>query len=134
MELMNFLYQQEERMKQPDSLTQGVLREALENLVVLLAPLVPHICEELWEVLGNSGSVSQAPWPAYDPRALQDAEVLIVVQINGKLRGRVNVNSGATEEEIRQSVLQNPRIQEALKGQAVRKFILIPQKLVNLVV
>lgn len=134
MELMNFLYQQEERMKQPDSLTQGVLREALENLVVLLAPLVPHICEELWEVLGNSGSVSQAPWPAYDPRALQDAEILIVVQINGKLRGRVNVNSGATEEEIRQSVLQNPRIQEALKGQAIRKFILIPQKLVNLVV
>ena len=57
-----------------------------------------------------------------------------MVQVNGKLRGRVNVNSGATEEEIRQSVLQNPRIQEALKGQAVRKFILIPQKLVNLVV
>jgi len=134
MELMNFLYQQEERMKQPDSLTQGVLREALENIVILLAPIVPHICEELWEVLGNSGIVSQVPWPAYDPRALQEAEVLIVVQINGKLRGRVNVNSGATEEEIRQSVLQNPRIQEALKGQAVRKFILIPQKLLNLVV
>ena len=134
MELTNFLYQQEERMEQPDSLTQGVLREALETLVVLLSPIVPHICEELWESLGNSGSISEVPWPAYDPRALQDAEVLIVVQVNGKLRGRVSVGSGATEEEVRQTVLQNPRIQDALKGQAVRKFILIPRKLVNLVV
>jgi len=134
MELMNFLYQQEERMKQPDPLTQGILREALETVVVLLSPIVPHICEELWEGLGNSGSISHVLWPAYDPRALQDSEVLIVVQINGKLRGRVNVNSGATEEEIKQSVLQNPRIQESLKGQAVKKFILIPRKLVNLVV
>jgi len=134
MELTNFLYQQEERMEQPDSLTQGVLREALETLVILLSPIVPHICEELWESLGNSGSISEVPWPAYDPRALQDAEVLIVVQVNGKLRGRVSVGSGATEEEVRQTVLQNPRIQDALKGQAVRKFILIPRKLVNLVV
>ncbi len=134
MELMNFLYQQEETLRQPDSLTQGVLREALETVAVLLSPIVPHICEELWETLGNSGSVSQVPWPAYDASVLQDAEMMIVVQINGKLRGRVNVSSGAAEEEIKRSVLQNPRIQEALKGQTVRKIVLVPQKLVNLVV
>ena len=134
MELINFLYQQEERLKQQDPLTQGVLREALETLTVLLSPIVPHICEELWATLGNSGSISKVPWPDYDPRALQDAEVLIVVQVNGKLRGRVSVSSAAAEEEVREAVLKNPRIQEALKGQAVRKFILIPQKLVNLVV
>ena len=134
MELMNFLYQQEETLRQPDSLTQGVLREALETVAVLLSPIVPHICEELWETLGNSGSVSQVPWPAYDASVLQDAEIMIVVQINGKLRGRVNVSSGAAEEEIKRSVLQNPRIQEALKGQTVREIVLVPQKLVNLVV
>jgi len=134
MELMNFLYQQEERLKQPDPLTQATLREALESLVVLLSPIVPHICEELWANLGNSGSVSQVPWPEYEPRALAEAEVMIVVQVNGKLRGRVSVNALAGEEEVRQTVLANPRIREFLKGQAVRKFILIPQKLVNLVV
>jgi len=134
MELMNFLYQKEERMKQADPLSRGVLRESLETLVILLSPIVPHICEELWETLGNSGSISQVAWPRYDPRALQEEEVQIVVQINGKLRGRVNVLSEAREEEIRKAVLQNPRIQEALKGQAVKKFILIPRKLVNLVV
>jgi leucyl-tRNA synthetase len=106
----------------------------LDNLVVLLSPIVPHICEELWETLGNSGSVSRVSWPVYDPAALEESEILIVVQVNGKLRGRINVNPLATEEEIKQEVLQNSRIQEALKGQAVKKFILIPQKLINLVV
>jgi leucyl-tRNA synthetase len=134
MELLNSLFQQEERLGQTDPLTRGVLREALGSLVVLLSPIVPHICEELWETLGNSGSISRISWPVYDPAALEESEILMVVQVNGKLRGRINVNPRATEEEIKQEVLQNSRIQEALKGQAVKKFILIPQKLINLVV
>jgi leucyl-tRNA synthetase len=134
MELLNSLYQQEERLKQADPLTRGVLREALANLIILLSPIVPHICEELWETLGISGSVSRVPWPVYDPAAMQEEEILLVVQVNGKLRGRINIHPRATEEEIKQAVLQNPRIQEALKGQAIKKFILVPQKLVNLVV
>jgi leucyl-tRNA synthetase len=134
MELLNSLYQQEERLKQPDPLTRRVLQEALANLVILLSPIVPHICEELWETLGNSGSVSRVSWPVYDPEAMQEEEILMVVQVNGKLRARININPRATEEEIKQEVLQNPRIQEALKGRAIKKFILVPQKLVNLVV
>ncbi len=134
MELVNFLYLQEERLQRPDPITRGILRETLETVIILLSPIVPHICEELWEILGNSGSVSMVSWPVYDPGALREDEVLIVVQINGKLRARININPQASEEEIQEVVLHNPRVEEALKGQKVKKFILVPRKLINLVV
>jgi leucyl-tRNA synthetase len=134
MELVNLLYQVEEKRREPDGHAAGVMREAVETVVILLSPFVPHICEELWEVLGHSESVSRVPWPGYDAEALKDEEVLMVVQVNGKLRGRVTVGVHASEGEIQEAVLANPRVQEALQGKKIKKLIFVPKKLVNLVV
>jgi len=134
MELVNLLYQMEEKRKEEDPLTLGILREALESVVVLLSPIVPHICEELWEMLGQTESISRVSWPQYKADLLQEEEVLLVIQVNGKLRGRITVGAHASEEELKDVVLANQRIQEALKGQAVKKFIVVPKRLVNLVV
>jgi leucyl-tRNA synthetase len=134
MELVNLLYQNEEKMKGPDPFTLGVLREALESIVVLLSPIVPHICEELWEILGHTDSVARVSWPMYEPEAIQEEEVLMVIQVNGKLRGRMMVSVRASEDEVKKTVLANQRIQELLKDQTVKKFVLVPKKLVNLVI
>ncbi len=134
MELVNLLYQNEEKVRDhaPDS--QGVLREALESVVILLAPMAPHICEELWETLGNDRSLATVPWPSYDSEIVTEEEVLIVIQVNGKLRGRITVGIHASEEEVRQADFSNPRIQELMKDQSIKKFVWVPRKLVNLVV
>jgi leucyl-tRNA synthetase len=134
MELVNLLYQNEEKMKGDEPHSLAVWREALESVVILLSPIVPHICEELWEIMGNTESVSNVPWPQYDSEAIKDEEVLIVIQVNGKLRGRIMVGVHASEEEVKEAVLANPRVQELLKDQTVKKFVLVPRKLVNLVV
>jgi len=133
MELVNALSSLEEKRVDPDPYTLGVVREALETGVLLLSPFVPHICEELWQMLGHADTVSQASWPSYDPEAIREEEVLIVVQVNGKLRSRISVGVHASEEEIKAVVLANQRIQEILGDQPVKKIVLVPKKLVNLV-
>jgi leucyl-tRNA synthetase len=112
----------------------AVFREALESIVILLSPMVPHICEELWERLGQKKSVILAPWPNYDEEVLKEEEIMLVVQINGKLRGRISVGADSSDEELKETIFANPRIQELLKGKAVKRFIVVPKKLVNLVV
>jgi leucyl-tRNA synthetase len=134
MELVNQLYQVEEKRKGTDPYTTGVMREAVETVVVLLSPFVPHVCEELWEVLGHAESVAKVSWPRYDGEAIKDEEILMVIQVNGKLRSRITVAAHASEEEVKEAVLTHQRIQEILQGQKVRKVILVPRKLVNLVI
>lgn len=112
----------------------AVWREALESVVILLSPIVPHICEELWETMGNAESVANVSWPGYDSEAMKDEEVLMVIQVNGKLRGRIMVGVHASEEEVKETVLAQQRVQELLKNQTLKKFVLVPRKLVNLVV
>ncbi len=133
MELVNLLYQGEEGGKILDPQAPGVWREALESAVLLLSPIVPHLCEELWGMLGHTESIAQVSWPRYEEEVIKEEEFLLVIQVNGKLRGRIQVRAQASEEEIREAVISNPRIQEFLKGQTIRKFVLIPRRLVNLV-
>jgi leucyl-tRNA synthetase len=134
MELVNSLYQMEEKRKTPGPQIAGVMREAVESVVVLLSPFVPHICEDLWEYLGHEQSVAKEPWPKFDEETIRDEEVLMVIQVNGKLRSRVTVGVHASEAEIKEAVLANERVQEILQGQKVKKFVWVPKKLVNLVV
>ena len=134
MELVNLLYQGEEKRKESDPNTLSVLREALESVVVLLSPIVPHISEELWGLLGHTEGIFQVSWPRHEEEIIKEKEVLLVVQVNGKLRGRIMVAVHASEDEIRERVMDNPRIQEFLKGQTIKKFVFIPKRLVNLVV
>lgn len=109
-------------------------REALETLVLLLAPFVPHMTEELWAEMGHASSVHLTSWPAYDPQALVLDEVEIVVQINGKVRERIVMAADLSKDEMESVVLSNERIQDLIAGKQLRKTIVVPRKLVNLVV
>jgi len=103
-------------------------------LLKLLAPFAPHIAEELWSVLGNKESISQEEWPKYDPELIKDEMVSLIIQINGKVRDKVEVGAGKTEEEIKEIVLTQEKTQRWLEGKEIRKIIFIPNKLINIVV
>ncbi|MBA4493079.1 leucine--tRNA ligase [Paenactinomyces guangxiensis] len=127
MELVNALY------SYPEHADRGTLREALEKLVILLAPFVPHITEELWQIMGGEGSVHAQDWPSFDPEALVLNEVEIAVQINGKVREKLVVSTSASREEVEKQALAQERIQDLVDGKTVRKVIVVPGKLVNIV-
>jgi leucyl-tRNA synthetase len=105
----------------------------MEGLVLLLSPLAPHIAEELWQHLGHEESLAYEPWPTFDPAAVREDTIEIPVQIKGKLRGRVMVPAGASEDEIEQAARGEPRIAELLAGQSVVKVIVVKGRMVNFV-
>jgi len=113
---------------------QAALREALDVLVRVLAPVTPHICHALWEVLAMDGELLDATWPVVDPLALQREQVQLVVQINGKLRAEIEVAADAKDNEIQVIALADPRISRHIGNAAVRKFVIVPGRLVNIVV
>ncbi len=133
MELVNAMYHYTEQVPQADWNT-AVLRESVINLVLLLAPFTPHLTEELWEMLGEPGSVHDQKWPGFDPAALVQEEIEIVVQVNGRLRDRLNVPAGISTGEMEGIVLAQPRVKELLSGKELVRVICVPGKLVNLVV
>jgi leucyl-tRNA synthetase len=106
----------------------------MENFVLLLAPMAPHIAEELWKALGQSESLAYAPWPVFDLRHIQESTIEIPIQINGKIRGRITVPADATEEEVKQAALADDKVKKNLEGSSIRKVIVVPKKLINIVV
>ncbi|MBA3027336.1 MAG: leucine--tRNA ligase [Desulfobacteraceae bacterium] len=117
----------------PSEKEKGVLRFAVESAMLLIAPIVPHIAEELWQGMGKQGSVLHAPWPKYRDDALVKEELEIVVQVNGKLRSRFTVSADTDEETIKQLALSDERVAKFLDGKPVKKIIVVKQKLVNIV-
>ncbi len=111
----------------------NVLRFSLETIVKLLAPFVPHICEELWGVLGNTPSVFSEEWPSYDKDAIEAEQVEMVIQINGKVRSRITVPFDMREEDLKRLIMEDKRVSEFLNGKKLIKTIVVPKKLVNLV-
>ncbi len=109
-------------------------REVLEKFLMLLAPFSPHIAEELWQKLGHTKSLAYELWPAFDPKLLVADTIEIVVQVNGKLRGKISVAVNASQDEILEAVKTESSVQPHLAGKTIRKEIVVPGKLVNLVV
>lgn len=107
--------------------------EYIEGFVQLLAPIAPHMGEELWAILGNDGGISYAPWPTYDEAALVEDEVEVVFQVNGKVRAKSNVPRDLGKDELEKAALANEIVQEYIEGKTVRKAIAVPNKLVNIV-
>ena len=130
MELMNVL--QGARLASPQA--AAVMKEALDLLTCMLAPFVPHISEELWARLGHEVSLAATAWPAYDADAVIDDELLIVVQVNGKLRSKLQVAASAAQADVTAMALADPKIQLFTEGKEPRKVIYVPGKLVNIVV
>jgi leucyl-tRNA synthetase len=117
-----------------DPRTDAVVRGAVETVVVLLSPMVPHICEELWHALGRAQSVLEAPWPRWRADALVVDTVTVVVQVNGKLRGRFEAPAGTDGETLEQMALADAKVAAFMGEKPVRKMIVVPDKLVNIVV
>ncbi|MDJ0759802.1 MAG: leucine--tRNA ligase [Woeseiaceae bacterium] len=113
---------------------RAVVREALESVVLMLSPITPHICHALWEALGHETSLIDQPWPEIDEAALEQDRMEIVVQVNGKLRGKISVPADADRETIAEKALADENVQRFVAGKAVRKTIVVPGKLVNIVV
>jgi leucyl-tRNA synthetase len=132
MELVNEIYTSE-ITDSTEEISRRVIREAIETVVVLLSPFVPHFAEELWETLGNQGSVIKTQWPDYDPEAVLEEEILIVIQVNGRLRDRMTIPASYGEEEVKAWALKSDRIRKLLEGKEIRRVILVPRKLVNIV-
>jgi leucyl-tRNA synthetase len=130
MELLNILQPAELATPQ----FPAVMKEALQSVVLLMSPLVPHITEELWERMGNTPPLSQTDWPSFDPDAVIDEEVLVVVQVNGKLRSKLTVAAGTGEDELKALALADEKVAQFIAGMTVRKVISVQGKLVNIVV
>jgi leucyl-tRNA synthetase len=114
--------------------TLAVVREALEALVLMISPYAPHMAEELWERLGHEGGLTATSWPAFDAEAAKAAEIVVPVQVNGKLRGRITVAPDATEDQLREAALADPAVAAHIAGKSVRKVIVAQGKLVSVVV
>ncbi len=123
MEFVNFFTSQENR---PHS--------CMETFVLLLSPLAPHLTEELWQALGHTRSLAYEPWPAFDEKYTREDTVEMPIQINGRLRSRVVVSISATKEELELSALADAKVRKHLEGASIRKVIIVPNKLINIVV
>jgi leucyl-tRNA synthetase len=130
MELLNAVA----RYDEADANARAVRQEALELAVITLSPIVPHICHALWQALGHQGAVIDQPWPQPDPSALAQSLVELVVQVNGKLRGRVRLPPGAEREQALDAALADPAVQRFIGDKPIRRAIHVPDKLVNLVI
>jgi leucyl-tRNA synthetase len=133
MELVNTLYQ----VKHPDKADAtglSVVKEAMNAIVILLNPIVPHVTEELWEMIGGNGRLSDISWPTYDESVAAEEEITIAIQVNGKLRSRIQVSADETEDRIKERALNDERIIKFTEGKTIVKDIYVPKKLVNIVV
>jgi leucyl-tRNA synthetase len=133
MELVNQMYQMLENPSRDDHFWP-VMKNAAESVMLLISPIVPHIAEELWHALGHSESILKAPWPKWKEDALRAEEVLVVVQVNGKLRSRIVIPADATAEQMEQTALGDAKTQDFIEGKTIKKIVVVPGKLVNIVV
>jgi len=128
MELVNGISGWPDKTRHP-----AVLREALETVVRLLGPFVPHIAEELWRELGHTDGLEAHGWPVCDEEAMAASSILIVVQVNGKVRGKVTVPADAGDQMVRETALADPNVARFLEGLTVRKVVVVPGRLVSVV-
>ncbi|MCT4621431.1 MAG: leucine--tRNA ligase [Marinisporobacter sp.] len=131
MELVNEIYKYKEL---GEKCNKGLLKESLETLIILLAPFAPHIAEELWYSIGYETSVHAHEWPIYEKDAIVKDEVQIVIQINGKVKEKIEVAASLTKEELEKEALSNSKIETLIEGKQIIKVIVVPKKLVNIVV
>ncbi|GBD43102.1 Leucine--tRNA ligase [bacterium HR40] len=113
---------------------RALLREALETLVALIEPMVPHLAEELWQKLGHQRLLAESPWPVADPAWTREETVRLAVQVNGKRRAEIEVTPDASEDEMREIALADPAVQRALAGREPKRVIVVPGRIVNVVV
>jgi len=134
MELFNKINQFLNTDEKISPVAWSVIREAVDAMVILLHPIVPHITEELWSVLGHRESLVTISWPTYTEKALEKETRLVVVQINGKVRSRIEVPVSYDDQEIQDQALSDERVQGFINDKTIKRVIVVQKKLVNVVV
>jgi leucyl-tRNA synthetase len=132
MEMVNEMYDYTSSSVMSDKLP--VVRAAIDALILLIAPFAPHFAEELRESIGGKGTVTDAAWPRYDPAAIVSTEIVIVVQVNGKVRSKLTLPAGISDKDVETAALIDPKVREYTAGKPPRKVIVVQGKLVNVVV
>jgi leucyl-tRNA synthetase len=130
MELMNALG----KLDNPSPAARNLVQESLEKVVLLLSPIVPHICHALWRELRPGTELLDQQWPQADSTALVQDEIELVVQVNGKLRGQIRVARDTKREVIERLALESDQVQKFIAGKAVKKMVLVPGRLLNIVI
>lgn len=130
MELVNEIYKYKERSDR----NLALLKDSLEKLILILSPFTPHVCEEMWEALGNGKSLYRHPWPEYREEALIRKQVEVVIQVNGKVKEKITVESGLSKEELEEICLNSSKVQSLVEGKNIVKIVAVPDKLLNIVV
>ena len=131
--IMGLLHELQDQEPLEQGAGTAIVKKTIEILVLMLAPIAPHLGEELWEMLGHSGGIATVGWPAYRDDLAKEEQFEVVIQINGRLRGKILVEDGLGEQELAERVLADPRIATLLSGKRVSKTVVVPRKLVNLV-
>jgi leucyl-tRNA synthetase len=116
------------------SVSDSVWVTAIETMLLLLAPIAPHVTEELWSLTGHEGSIHLAAYPVSDAELAADDEISLIIQVNGKVRDKITVSADITSEEAEAVALSSEKVQDWVDGKAVRKVIVVPGRLVNIVV
>ncbi|NDV26602.1 leucine--tRNA ligase [Desulfovibrio sp. JC010] len=132
MELVNEIYSLKDKLMESED-GRFALSSAYSTVLTVLSPIAPHICEELWAAMGYEGYIAEAAWPEHDEAALVTDEILIIIQVNGKMRGKLSVPAAASKEEIEKTALAHENVTKHTDGKTVRKVIVVPGKLINIV-
>jgi leucyl-tRNA synthetase len=129
MELVNVMY-----VYKHHSNDDGLSKQVYETIILLLAPFTPHLCEEIWSNLGHTDCVSVAKWPGYDEKYIKQDTIEVPVQVNGKLRGKINIDVSADEQTVKDIVLNDEKLKVVFKDKNIVKFIYVKNKIINVVV
>ncbi|WP_320170955.1 leucine--tRNA ligase [Maridesulfovibrio sp.] len=132
MELVNEIYSLKDKLIESEE-GKFAMSSAFSTVLTVLSPIAPHICEELWSALGYKGCIAEVPWPEFDESAMVTDELLIIIQVNGKMRGKLSVPAAAGKEEIEKTALSHENVTKHIEGKIVRKVIVVPGKLINIV-
>ena len=118
----------------PRPQSASVMREAVEALIIMISPFAPHTAEELWEMTGHEGGLSKASWPSFDEAVAKADEIVVPVQVNGKLRSRLTVPSDTPESELRERALAEQAVRTHTEGKTIKSVVIVKGKLINVVV
>jgi leucyl-tRNA synthetase len=137
MELVNEMYVFGDAASKAGEVRQqsaSALREAVEALVIMISPFAPHTAEELWEATGHEGGIAAAVWPTFDEQVARADEIVVPVQVNGKLRSRLTVPADTPESELRERALADAAVRSHVDGKTIRSIVVVKGKLINVVV
>ncbi len=134
MEYTNELYELEAGIKWEEENEAKALRDCFERVIIAISPFVPHFADELWSILGNEGFTLQQKWPSYNEAWTKEENITLIVQVNGKVRAKIDVPAGLSKEELERIALENERVKKWIEGKSIVKTIVVPNKLVNIVV